>query len=66
MDETKSKTALNQAKVQEIIQGDPGEMEKNRMEAQNKREEHGMKMVEMQMKVQSQEKLAQIKAYIAS
>ena len=62
VDETKSKTALNMAKAQETVQGDPGAMQEKQMEMAMKQDEHRLKVMKMAAKVQSQERLAQIKA----
>jgi hypothetical protein len=62
VDETKSKTALNLAKAQETAQGDPGAMQEKQMDMAMKQDEHRLKVTEMMAKVQSQEKLANIKA----
>jgi hypothetical protein len=62
VDETKSKTALNIAKAQEAAQGGANSIPEKQMEMAMKQDEHRMKVTEMVGKVQSQERLAQIKA----
>jgi len=61
VDETKSKTALNMAKAQETLQGDPGSLQEKQMDTQMKREEHQLKQQELVSKVQAQRETSQIK-----
>ena len=62
VEETKSKTALNMAKVQESAQGGRHTMQERQMDMLMRREEHQMKQTEGAMKIEGEREKNRLKA----